>query len=376
MTEEYSLKLLDKLSFPRGYHPLCELTGLKAKYELTVTRNDASIVLHYSSKEIAEQAFEGIIKKIVLQMIPLMAPTPTIDTTEERLRREESILVSKRSIMDFCLAESSNLLSTKNYLLAVPAVTQALKFCKEIDGERSLAVIEPYLLLAQAYLGLDDHRKSEELLSLARWIAMSSKNCSNSTMYRLHMLMGRVNTVRDNHEVAKSEYASSIYYASCCYGPEAIPTSIGYFRLGDVFLGLRDFECSLAFFDKVVDIWCEYLSSLHAAATSIQKDLTEKNMLRDSQDLSEEILADGHIQLQRILDTRSELLGVTHLSTGEAQYTLGLFKMYLMGDMASASAHLKAAQRTYDSQLGADHPSAFRVTSCLEMISIRMQSMK
>ena len=375
MTEGYSLKLLDKLSFPRGYYPLCELTGLKAKYELTVTRNDASIILHYSSKEIAEQAFEGIIKKIVLQLIPLMAPAPVIDTTEERSRREESILVSKRAIMEFCLAESSNLLSTMNYSLAVPAATQALKFCKEIDGEKSIAVIEPYLQLAQAYLGLSDHKKSEELLSLARWIALSAKNCSDGTLFRLHMLMGRVNAVRENFAVAKSEYASSIYYASCRYGPEAVPTSIGYFRLGDVFLELQDFECAMVFFDKVVDIWNKYLSALHALSIRLKDDDSRKKSMRGSKDLSEEILADGHIQLQKILDTRAKLLGVMHISTGEAQFTLGLFELHFMGNMAAASALMTSARSCYDSQLGVDHPSAFHVTSCLEMISIRMQSM-
>lgn len=296
MNEGYSLKQLDPLSFPRDYHPICNLTGLNAKYELTIVQFDNPFTLYYSSREIAEQAYEGIIKKIVHLLIPL-ATAPIIGTAEERAKRDANMILSKRSLIDFCLSESSNLLSVLKYSLAVPAATQALKFCKELDGEKSVAVIEPYLQLAQAYLGLEEHRKSEEFLSLARWIALTAKDCSDGTKYRLHMLMGRVNIARGNFDGAKTEYSSSIYYAACCYGAEAIPTSIGYFRLGDVFLGQGNVENALAFFDKVVDIWYKYLSALHTAATAVEGGSNAPQL----EQLTEETLADGHGQLEQVL---------------------------------------------------------------------------
>jgi tetratricopeptide (TPR) repeat protein len=373
MNAGYKLKQLDPLSFPRDYHPKCDLTGLRAQYELTIIQNNNPFVLYYSSQEIAEQAYEGIIKKIVHLLIPLTSPAPIIGTSEERSKREKNIIMSKRSLVDFCLSESSNLLSVQKYSLAVPAATQALKFCKEIDGEKSVAVIEPYLQLAQAYLGLNEHGKSEEFLSLARWIALSAKDCSDGTRYRLHMLMGRVNTVRGNFDPAKTEFASSIYYAACCFGAEAIPTSIGYFRLGDVFLGRGNVECALAFFDKVVDIWYKYLSALHASAINADEN-HEAGKAANNEPLSEEYLADGHGQLEQVLDTRRRLLGIVHIATGEAQFTLGLFELYLIGNMPAASAYITSAQRSYESQLGADHPSAVHVTSCLELLSMKLQS--
>ena len=381
MNEGYRLKQLDPLSFPRDYHPLCDLTGLRAKYELTIIQFNNPFVLYYSSREIAEQAYEGIIKKIVHLLIPLTAPAPIIGTAEERAKREANIILSKRSLIDFCLSESSNLLSIQKYSLAVPAATQALKFCKEIDGDKAVAVIEPYLQLAQAYLGLNEHHKSEEFLSLARWIALSSKDCSDGTRYRLHMLMGRVNTVRGNFDAAKSEYASSIYHAACCYGAEAIPTSIGYFRLGDIFLGLGNVESALAFFDKVVDIWYKYLSALHAAATDGTEsnahdlNLHEKNLERAAHrdHISDESLADGHGQLQQVLETRRRLLGAVHIATGEAQFTLGLFELYLIGNIDAANAYVSSAQISYESQLGPDHPSAIHVILCLEMIALKLR---
>jgi tetratricopeptide (TPR) repeat protein len=184
------------------------------------------------------------------------------------------------------------------------------------------------------------------------------------------MLLGRVNTVRGNFDVAKSEYASSVYYAACCYGAEAIPTSIGYFRLGDVFLGRGNVECALAFFDKVVDIWYKYLSALHASATNPEGQRSQGKSA-NIEHLSEESLADGHGQLEQVLDTRRRLLGIVHIATGEAQFTLGLFELYLMGNITAASAYISSAQRSYESQLGSDHPSAVHVTSCLDMLSAK-----
>lgn len=380
MNEGYRLKHLDPLSFPRDYHPLCDLTGLHAKYELTIIQFDNTFTLYYSSREIAEQAYEGIVKKIVHLLIPLTSAAPIIGTAEERAKRDASIILSKRSLIDFCLSESSNLLSVQKYSLAVPAATQALKFCKELDGEKSVSVIEPYLQLAQAYLGLEEHRKSEEFLSLTRWIALSAKDCSDGARYRLHMLMGRVNTARGNFDAAKSEYASSIYYAACCYGAEAILTSKGYFRLGDVFLGQGSIESALAFFDKVVDIWYKYLSALdNSAIDANSSDIAAENSLNrvtQLEQLSEETIADGHGQLEQVLETRRRLLGAVHIATGEVQFTLGLFEMYLIGNLPAADSYIIAAQRSYESQLGANHPSSVHVTSCLELLTSKIRGCK
>lgn len=262
---EYKLQKLDALAFPRDYNPICELTGQRATVQLIT--NDG-FALNYFSRDVAEQAWNGIIKKIIHLLVPLRAAAPIVGTAEERAKREASLMLSKRSLIDFCLSESSNLLSVQRYALAVPAAQEALKFSREVDGDKSVAVIEPYLQLAQAYLGLHDHKRAEEFLSLARWIAMSNKDCSDSTRYRLHMLIGRVSTARGNFDGAKRDYASSVYYAACAFGAESVASSIGYFRLGDVFLGQGNVESALAFFDKVVEIWYKYLSTMHNNATN------------------------------------------------------------------------------------------------------------
>ena len=67
--------------------------------------------------------------------------------------------------------------------------------------------------------------------------------------------MGRVNTALGKFEDAKPEFANAIFFMSKFQGAEAVGTSMGYFRLGDVYMAQGLLEAALAFFDKVVDIW-------------------------------------------------------------------------------------------------------------------------
>ena len=88
--------------------------------------------------------------------------------------------------------------------------------------------------------------------------------------------------------------------------------------------------------------------------------------------MSEEYLAEGHNQLEQVLETRRRLLGAVHIATGEVQFTLGLFELYLLGNDEAAEAFVVAAHKSYESQLGPDHPSAMHVTACLELIVNRI----
>jgi hypothetical protein len=69
---------------------------------------------------------------------------------------------------------------------------QALKFCKDIDGDKAISLVEPYMQLSQSCLGLKQFSKAEEYLSLARWIVLNTPTCSDKIKTRLHMLKGRV----------------------------------------------------------------------------------------------------------------------------------------------------------------------------------------
>lgn len=375
---EYKIQPLNLLAFPRDTTPICEITGERANVELITPY----ITLFYVSDELAEQAWLGIIKKIAHLISPLVQPAPVVGTQDERNRRANNIVLSKRSLIDFCLNESSNLLSVQKYQLAFPAAIQALKFCKEVDGEKSVSMVEPYLQLSQASLGLKQLHKAEEYLSLARWIVLNNHDCSDLVRSRLHMLMGRVQTAQGNFDTAKPNFADAVYYASRFYGAESIVSSIGYFRLGDVFLAQGNVECALAFFDKVVDIWYKYLSELHQAdEEAVLLDGTaaaagKKSVLRagtqpeavTSEQLTDENLAEGRNQLEMVFEHRKRLLGQAHIATGEVQYTLGLFEFFLLFNETLAEGLIGSALSTYEMQLGPEHPSTRHVSSMLGLV--------
>lgn len=330
----------------------------------------------YFSEELAEQAWLGIIKKIAHLLGPLLQPVPVVGTQEERTRRANNIKLSKRSLVEFCLTESSNLLSVQQYQLAIPAAIQALKFSKEIDGEKSVSLVEPYLQLSQASLGLKQFGKAEEYLSLSRWIVLNSLDCSDKTKSRMHMLMGRVSTAQGRFDEAKPDFGEGIYYASRCYGAESIATSLGYFRLGDVFLAQSNVECALAFFDKVVDIWYKYLSGLQqtgAVEDPTNRPVSDKHAPHaphghTSEQLTEENLAEGRSQLEIVYEHRKRLLGNTHIATGEVQYTLGLFEFFLLFNETMAENFIVSALSTYEMQLGPAHPSTKHVYAMLSLV--------
>lgn len=157
--KEFEIEKLNLLAFPRNQHPKCVLTGLTATVQLVTPH----CTLYYASESHALQAWNGIIRKIAHLIGPLLGEAPVIGTSEERNRRAKNIVLSKRSLIEFCLAEASNLLSSKKFELAIPGAIQALKYSKDIFGDMSVNIVEPYLILAQASLGLQNTKHAEEV---------------------------------------------------------------------------------------------------------------------------------------------------------------------------------------------------------------------
>lgn len=357
--EECTIQKLNLLAFPRSFTPICELTGEHANIELVTPH----ITLYYVSEAAARQAWEGIIKKIAHLLPPLRSDPPIIGTADERESRAKHILSSKKSIIDFCLSESTAWISKQRYDLAVPAATQALKLSKEVNGELSIEVVEPMLQLSQAYLGLNQLRQAEEYLALARWNILNSESCPDKVMSRMHILLGRVLTAQGNFTSAKDELAQGVYFSSRTYGAESVPTAIGYYLLGDIFLAQGVKESALAFFDKVVDIWYKFL--LEAFTSSEILSLAEQG------NINEEHFVDGRFQLGQILSVRENIIGENHIATGEVKYCIGLFDLLYKNDTMGALSMVKEAQKVYEKSLGVDHASTVQLESVVQAIQSR-----
>ena len=359
---EFTIEPLNLLAFPRNENPKCELTGVSATVQLVTPY----CTLYYANEAVAEQSWYGIVQKIAHLLAPLVAPAPMIGTKDERTKRNKNVDLSKRSLIEFCLAESSNHLSAEKYQLAVPAASQALKFSLELEGDMSILVVEPYLQLGQASLGLKRYSQTQEYLSLAKWIVMNSDECSDLTRSRLHQLLGQLQSAQGQFDSAKVDFSKSVYFSSRFYGAESIQTSSGYFRLGDCFLAQGNVESALALFDKVIDVWYKFLSNIHLMSTQEGDNGAEVAAVVNS--LSEEHVTDGNTQVARVLEARGRLLGAEHIATGEAAYTLGLFEFFLLGKPLDAETHMLTAQQAYEVQLGPQHTSTRHVANVLTLV--------
>ena len=88
----------------------------------------------------------------------------------------------------------------------VPAASQALKFSRELDGDTSILLVEPYLQLAQASYGLRRYKQCQEYLALAQWIVLNAEECADLTKSRLHQLCGRLCSTQGMHKSCKNIY--------------------------------------------------------------------------------------------------------------------------------------------------------------------------
>ncbi|EGB11445.1 hypothetical protein AURANDRAFT_4228, partial [Aureococcus anophagefferens] len=245
------------LAFPKGKLPRCELTGLPAAVQCVTPH----ITLYYATKEHAEEAWHGIMHKIAPLLGPLRAPSVVVGSEEDRAKREYTMEMSKKALIDLCTQEASKFLVAGRYELALPGAIQALAFLKDIHGEGAVEMIAPYLQLAEANLGLGRFQQAEEFLSLANWSILKNPDCSNNLRSQLHRNFGKLYSAQGKLDQALVELSHDIYCSSLEAGPEHIDTSAGYYHTASVFYAQHRIENALAFYDKVVDIWYKFLVS-------------------------------------------------------------------------------------------------------------------
>uniref|UniRef100_A0A7S2V026 MalT-like TPR region domain-containing protein n=1 Tax=Fibrocapsa japonica TaxID=94617 RepID=A0A7S2V026_9STRA len=346
----YRIEPLNTLAFPKGKIPKCELTGLPARVQC-VTEH---ITLYYATDEHAEQAWHGIMAKISPLLGPLRAPAKIVGSEDDRAKRDYTMQMSKRALIDLCQQEASKFLVAGRYELAVPGAIQALSFSKEIFGDGSIEMVPPYLLLSEANLGLGRLQQAEEFLAMANWSVLKNPDCSNAIRSQLHRNFGKLYTAQDKLEDALKELAQDIYSSSLEVGPEHVDTSAGYFLVANIFYKQRKIQNSLAFYDKVVDIWYKFLASVR----------NDEELVRN---FGEAQLTEGLDMLTRILNTRVNLLGESHIAVGEAKYTLGLLHLFL-GNKEVAKENLVAASDVYTTHLGVQHPSTTDVMEVIQQL--------
>jgi len=220
---EVEIRALNTLAFPKGKHPRCDLTGVPA----TVQLETPQVTLYYATREHAEQAWHGIINKIAPLLGPLRSQAGMIGSEEDRAKREYTLNMSKRALVDLCSQEAAQFLADGRYALAIPGAIQAITFLKDLFGEGAGELIPPYLLLAEANLGLGRFQQAEEFLSLANWSVLKSSGCPNAVRSQLHRNFGKLYSAQGKHAEALGELTKDVYWSSLEFGPEHVNTSAG-----------------------------------------------------------------------------------------------------------------------------------------------------
>lgn len=265
-------------------------------------------------------------------------------------------------LLAFLFAENkTKTVSTKflikgEFSLATPGAVQSLAFSKEYFGEDAIELVPSYLLLAQCYLGQKKFGQVQEYLGLANWSVLKTPDCNYEIRSQLHRTFGKLCAAQGKHNEATTHLAKDIYWMSLHKGPEHVATSTGYFHLATVFDAQHRVEAALALYDKVVDIWYKYLSTVRMAG-------------EDAQETSEAQCEEALQMLTKILSVREQVLGEFHIATGEAQYTLGLLQLLMDRDLDTALSCIDSAHQVYTTHLGSDHPSTKDVEDILSLLN-------
>ena len=340
------IEKLNPLAFPKGQTLNCDLTGKPA----TVSLITEFVTLHFSSKELAKTAWEGILCKIVHVMGKVLATPAHVGSEDERERHLQAVNAGKLALIVLCREEAAARVVKGQFEFAIPAAQYALRFGTSVYGEGSVELVPAYLLIAEANLGLARYRQAEEQLTLANWALLKTPHCSNALRSQLRRNFGRLYASQSRFDEALRQLADDVYYSSLMVGPEHIDTSGGYFQLGNVFYSMNKIENALAMYDKVVDVWYKCVTQLLSTES--------KDSLPPLGDAKG---AEGIEVLSHIRKRREECVGASNIATGESNYILGLLYQYL-GQLHKAAEHMRLALAIYENQLGAEHQSTKDVT--------------
>eukprot|EP00619_Florenciella_sp_RCC1007_P009524 CAMPEP_0205914628 /NCGR_PEP_ID=MMETSP1325-20131115/7343_1 /ASSEMBLY_ACC=CAM_ASM_000708 /TAXON_ID=236786 /ORGANISM="Florenciella sp., Strain RCC1007" /LENGTH=74 /DNA_ID=CAMNT_0053281695 /DNA_START=111 /DNA_END=332 /DNA_ORIENTATION=+ len=72
--------------------------------------------------------------KIAPLLGPLRASAVVVGSEEDRAKRDYTLNMSKRALIDLCQQEASKFLVAGRYELAIPGAIQAISFLKDIHG--------------------------------------------------------------------------------------------------------------------------------------------------------------------------------------------------------------------------------------------------
>lgn len=243
--------------------PVDEISGLPATLQATV----GGVTFYYSSLENQQLDYEAILHRVAPLMAELQALSGGASATERSIMTQRLAKMHKE-LASVCIAAATTYLTEKRYDLAVPPALRGLRGLRAMHGDGAMELVMPYLLLAEAELGLGRTSQAEEFLANANFILVKNGDAPHSLHARMHRDFGRVYSAQGNHPAALDHFAKDVLHTTLILGPDSIETSIGYFFMAQVFASQAKMDAAMSFFDKVVDIWFRHLLGARAPTST------------------------------------------------------------------------------------------------------------
>lgn len=356
----FRMETISAMACPKGTVPKDEVNGGPAQCRMITP----TCTLYFLSRADAEVAWQSIIHKV----LPLIASTQTskvAGTKAERKATERLVEANCAAIVEIAGKEANSMLVEKQFRLAVPAALHCLHYSKRVYGAGSVDLVPCYCMLAEAYLGMQRMKPCERNLEMANVIVMRSPDCPNTLRSRVHRSFGKMLLAEGRFDEALKKLAQDIYDVSLALGPEHLETTGGYFTMARVFAAQNRHTATLAFFDKVVNIWFNFLASHWARREE------ERGSNSSTPDippgLDEKALFLAKEMMDEILDTRRRYLGELHIATGEVKYTQGMLALVL-GERSVAIRCLEEAAECYQQHLGDHDPATSELLGRLKQL--------
>mmetsp|Transcript_38518 Transcript_38518/g.46969 ORF Transcript_38518/g.46969 Transcript_38518/m.46969 type:complete len:414 (+) Transcript_38518:191-1432(+) len=384
--DKFAIKSINVHTYPNGRKPLCEITGRPATVALVTPHT----TLYYATLKHAELSQKLIIPKISRDWALLRSPV-TVLGPQSAAKEHDTLKTSlAKKLAQFCLDDAAKISDDDDddddregqYI----AVLHALSFLRQCPEGRCAdeqfvlphddTTVVPYLLLAEAYLGLSSSTTTppppppgtnllsqvEKCLSAASHSifnagtppprSSSSTTASMTTVLqsRLHRNYGKLRLKQMRPREALADLAKDAYCSSVAYGPESVRAAGAYFLMGRAFGQLDDetTEMAFAFYDKVVEIWIVALNGTGVKKSCgggvVRGSFVSTEQLREALDMFLTILRDRK-------GLRNE---VNSVGTGRTYYCLGLCHKQL-GNLDEALSHFLESLAILRENVGERH---------------------
>ncbi|EAY13403.1 MYND finger family protein [Trichomonas vaginalis G3] len=330
------------LSNPKGMHYNCEICSRESHLQCSLCKRT-----FYCCAEDQEMDWKSVHSKICPYIAALRAPPPVLSTQEQRSQRAETVIRTKKHVLEICKQEAYRHLIENDPQLAHPACIQALRYASEVYGKNAIELVPPYLLLTEANIAAKYFDKAEENLCQAKWILIQYPKADPSLKSQLSRNFGKLYTSKLQYDKALKHFASDVYFTALQKGPDHIETSVGFYFMGNVFIDKHDNKSAVAIFDKVLTIWTPFLQQCIAPVFNGGQITTPPDFTETNSKLASQIM-------KKIRSALIEILGPTQIAVAQAIFAHGLLKCVL-GEWKDAFRLLAQASQMFEVTAGSEH---------------------